>query len=110
MRKMSGVCDYFVIASGTSTTQVRAIADHIQEKLAEKLQKRWHIEGEREASWLLLDYGDVVVHIFLEPTRRFYGLERLWDDAPQVCFKEAVRKTKRVKKRAKKTVRKIKRR
>ncbi len=88
MRKMSGVCDHFVIASGASTTQVRAIADNIRKALKEKYEKLWHIEGEREALWILLDYGDVVAHIFLDQTRRFYDLERLWSDAPQEHFKE----------------------
>ena len=88
MRKVSGVCDYFVIASGASTTQVRAIADHISRKLKERGERLWHIEGEREALWVLLDYGDVVAHVFLEETRRFYDLERLWGDAPQVRYKE----------------------
>ena len=90
MKKMSSVCDYFVIASGSSTTQVRAIADHIARKLGEKGEKLWHIEGQREALWILLDYGDVVAHVFLDETRRFYNLERLWNEAPQESFKEKV--------------------
>ena len=93
MRKMSSVCDYFVIASGTSTTQVRAIADNIARQLKEKGERIWHVEGSREALWILLDCGDVVCHIFLEQTRRFYDLERLWSDAPQARFKETGRKT-----------------
>ena len=115
MKKMSSVCDYFVIASGASTTQVRAIADHIEDKLRQKDEKYRHIEGKREASWLLLDYGDVVVHIFLEPTRRFYNLERLWGDAPQSRFKEkeakpASRGARYGRKKKKKVVRKAKKR
>ena len=88
MRKVPGVCDYFVIASGASTTQVRAIADNIVKKLKEHHEKLWHIEGAREALWILLDYGDVVGHVFLDETRRFYDLEHLWSDAPQERFKE----------------------
>jgi ribosome-associated protein len=103
---MSGVCDYFIIASGASTTQVRAISDHIRDQLREGKEKLWHIEGEREASWLLLDYGDVVAHIFLEPTRRFYDLERLWADASQSRFKE--KEPKRQAKKKKKVARKRK--
>ena len=95
---MSGACDYFVIASGTSTTQVRAIADNVLRKLKEKGEKVWHREGEREALWILLDYGDVVGHIFLDETRRFYDLERLWGDAPQTSFKETRLKKKNPKK------------
>lgn len=115
MRKMLGVCSYFVIASGTSTTQVRAISDHIREKLREREEKLWHVEGEREASWLLLDYGDVVAHIFLEPTRRYYDLEKLWSGAPQDDFKDrpmsAGKKKKQVvRKKKKKILRKKKKR
>ena len=88
MRKVSSVCDYFVIASGASTTQVNAISENIEKRLKEKGEKLLHIEGEREASWILLDYGDVVCHVFLDETRRFYGLERLWRKAPQERFEE----------------------
>jgi len=105
MRKMSNVCDYFVIASGSSTTQVRAIADHIRVILRARDQKLYHAEGEREGSWLLLDYGDVVAHIFLEPTRKYYDLERLWADAPQSRFEE--KKPLRKKKTARKVARKV---
>lgn len=111
MKKMSNVCDYFVIASGASTTQVRAIADHICEIMRSKGERTWHKEGEREASWLLLDYGDVVAHVFLEPTRKFYDLERLWGDAPQSRFEEvkparkSARKAKKVTRKPKKIVR-----
>jgi ribosome-associated protein len=103
---MSSVCDYFVIASGTSTTQVRAIADHITRQLKEKGERIWHMEGAREAIWILLDCGDVVCHIFLDQTRRFYDLERLWSDAPQTRYKESAPK-KRAKPR-KKIVRAVK--
>jgi len=95
MRKMSSVCDYFVIASGTSTTQVGAIADHIRARLSQKGERLWHIEGAREASWILLDFGDVVAHVFLDQTRRFYDLERLWCDAPQERFEEEKKPAKR---------------
>lgn len=88
MRKVSSVCDYFVIASGTSTTHVNAIADAIEKRMASQGQRLWHVEGAREASWVLLDFSDVVAHIFLEETRRFYSLERLWGDAPQARFGE----------------------
>lgn len=90
MRKISGICDYFVISGGTSTTQVRAIADNIVKMLKEKGERLKHIEGEREASWILVDFGDVVGHVFLEKTRKFYDLERLWSKAPQEKFEETV--------------------
>ena len=92
LKKMSSICDFFVIASGTSTTQVRAIAEHIARKLKEKGQRLWHIEGEREALWILMDYSDVVAHVFLEETRSFYDLERLWGDARLTRFKEPKRR------------------
>lgn len=99
---MSSVCDWFVIASGTSTTHVRAIADNIVKKLKIKRQNPWHLEGRREASWILLDYGDVVCHIFLEETRSFYDLEKLWSDAPQERYKEPGRKKKSPRKKSSK--------
>lgn len=108
MKKMSSVCNYFVIASGTSTTHVRALAEHIEKKLKEKGQGLWHIEGAREASWVLLDYGDVVAHIFLEETRRYYNLEHLWSDAPQERFEElAGRRVKKVRPAPRKPKRKV---
>lgn len=82
LRKLTTITDYFVICHGESTTQVRAICDHIQEKLEDEGIKVWHREGYENASWVLLDYVDVVTHIFLTETREFYSLERLWGDAP----------------------------
>jgi ribosome-associated protein len=76
--------DYFLICSGTSTTQVRAIADAIEEKFKEKGVLPSHIEGYPESRWVLMDYDDVIIHIFHEETRKFYELERLWGDAPQI--------------------------
>ena len=98
MRKIPSVCDYFVIASGTSTTHVRAISDHIVDSLRESGERVWHTEGEREALWILLDYGDVVAHIFQKDTRRFYELEKLWAKVPVKKFGQTVRKTKKIKK------------
>lgn len=85
---ISVICDYFVIASGRSTTQVKAIAEHIEKKLG-KLGIPWPgREGYQEGRWILLDYGDVVVHVFLEAEREFYNLERLWRDAEVVSLQE----------------------
>jgi ribosome-associated protein len=95
MRRIPTVADYFVIASGRSTTQVGAIKDNIAKKMAETGERLWHVEGEREGLWVLLDYGDVVAHVFYEETRRFYELERLWGDAPQKHYKEP-RKKRRI--------------
>ena len=88
MRKISGICDYFVIASGSSSTQVRAISDHIIRQLRDKGERLRHVEGEREASWILIDFGDVVGHVFLDKTRKFYDLEKLWAAAPQARHEE----------------------
>jgi len=89
MRKIPSVSDYFIIVSGSSTTQVRAISDKIIEALKAKGERVWHSEGAREAIWILLDYGDVVVHIFLKETRAFYGLEKLWSNVPKKKFAES---------------------
>ena len=89
MRRVPSVSDYFVIASGSSTTQVRAISDNIVDLLKEKGERVWHIEGAGEALWVLLDFGDVVAHVFLEETRRFYALEKLWGGVPKKRLLEA---------------------
>ena len=75
-------CGYFIICHGTSNTQVSAIA-HSVEETVEKLteEKVWHRDGYRNAIWILLDYGDIMVHVFQEDSRNFYNLEGLWSDA-----------------------------
>jgi ribosome-associated protein len=78
---VSTMADYFVIATGTSTTHVRAIADNVEKMLAPEL-KLHHAEGYQAGRWILLDFGDLVVHVFHEEERAFYNLERLWGDAP----------------------------
>ena len=84
VKKLSSFADYFVISSGSSDRQVQAIASHIEEKLGKQGLHPLGIEGKREGRWVLLDYGDVVIHIFYHPIREFYDLERLWSDAPKV--------------------------
>ena len=84
--ELTSISDYFVIASGGSATQVKAMADEVTDKMAEAGLTPVHIEGYHVASWILLDYGDVVVHIFLEETREFYDIERLWIDAKQISL------------------------
>ncbi len=86
MQKVLPVADYFLIASGTSTTQVQAIADAIEEKLEEAGMKILHKEGYREARWVLLDYGFFVAHLFVNEERQFYNLEQLWSSAPARIF------------------------
>ena len=88
MKPVSNVTDFFVIASGWSGRQVQAIADGIQEELGKKKISLWHREGYREASWIVLDYGDVIAHIFFQEKREFYQLERLWAEAPRSMLAE----------------------
>ncbi|MCM2270884.1 MAG: ribosome silencing factor [Thermoanaerobaculia bacterium] len=76
--------DWFVIASGSSDRQVRAVADRVEERLRELGTRPLHVEGHAAGQWVLLDYGDFLVHVFLDERRRFYGLERLWSDAPDL--------------------------
>lgn len=97
MRRIPSVSDYFVVASGSSTTQVRAISDNIADVLKEKGERVWHIEGAREALWILLDCGDVIAHVFLEETRRFYELEKLWGGVPKKKFPKGFKAKPRVK-------------
>jgi len=83
------IIECFVLASATNTRQVRTIVDEIEQALREHDDSRpISIEGRDDASWVLLDYGDIVVHVFLEETRAFYDLDRLWADAPRIPFEE----------------------
>ena len=76
------VCDYFIICEGTSNTQVNAIVNSIQKKVSKELKdKPWHIEGEDNAEWVLMDYVNVVVHVFQKHIREYYDIESLWGDA-----------------------------
>jgi ribosome-associated protein len=84
LQKVSDFTDYFVICSGTNERQVQAIADAVQERLRENKVRPLHVEGYNRGQWVLLDYGDLVVHVFQEEPRRHYALERLWGDAPDV--------------------------
>ncbi len=86
--ELTSIADYFVIASGTSSTQVKAIADEVIDKLKEAGEEPIHIEGFNSAMWILVDFADVVVHIFMEETRDFYGIERLWADAKHISIAE----------------------
>lgn len=78
------LADYFIICTGTSNTQVRALAEAVEEALSKAGEEPHHIEGHRGGQWTLLDYSAVVIHIFTEEGREFYGLERLWSDAAPV--------------------------
>jgi ribosome-associated protein len=85
-----GIADTFVITSALNTRQVRTIVEEVEKQLREKTDDRPRaVEGLDDASWVLLDYGDVLVHVFLTETRAFYGLERLWADAARVPWENA---------------------
>lgn len=81
LRKLTSMTDYFVICSADSDTHVRAIADEIRTGSERAGEKVWHDEGQRESTWVLLDFVNVVVHVFHKETRSFYNLEKLWGDA-----------------------------
>lgn len=85
--KVSGVtsiADYFLLATGTSATNVRSLADYVEEELAKQGKRPIRNEGYRAGDWITLDYGDVLVHIFRREVREFYDLERLWTDAEKI--------------------------
>lgn len=88
MEELSPVTDYYVIGSASNSMSVKTICDNIEDKLAEEGVFPLHKEGYAEGRWILLDYGDVVAHIFLEEERDFYNLEQLWADAPSEAFVE----------------------
>ncbi len=85
---LTSLADYFLICTGRSDTQVRAIAQHIEEKLGETGIRPLSREGHSRGQWVLLDYGDVVVHVFYQPIRTFYDLEGLWMKAPRMELPE----------------------
>lgn len=87
--EVSSVCDYFVIVSGEADVHVKAIAREIEDGLLEQGVKPYQKEGLDSGNWVLYDYVDVVVHIFQEPTRQFYALEKLWGDVPVEELAEA---------------------
>jgi len=92
VRKLTSIVDYFVICSGRSKIHVEAIAEWIVSKLKGRKIPPLHIEGEKQAQWVLIDYVGVIVHVFYEPTRKFYALEKLWADGREVRFQEGKRK------------------
>ena len=85
------LANYFIIASATSTTQVKALADEVEYQLGEKGVKPKSIEGYQSQTWIVLDYYDIIVHVFLEATRDFYQLERLWADGTPVDISDLVK-------------------
>lgn len=86
LRKLASFTDFFVICSGQSDRQVQAIADAVRKRMETNGTRLLHIEGYREAQWILLDYGDVVAHVFYQAAREFYQVEKLWADAPKLAI------------------------
>ena len=84
LTELTPIADYFVICSGTSSMHTRAISEHIEMSSKKAGFRHLGIEGEQNGRWVLIDYGDIVVHIFVDETRWFYNLERLWGDARRV--------------------------
>lgn len=82
--EVSVIADYFIIASGGNPSQINALVDSVEEKLSELNVKPVNIEGIQNASWVLMDYGDIIIHIFSKNDREFYNLERIWADCKEV--------------------------
>lgn len=96
MGKLTAICDFFIICSGNTERKNKAIADNIIDELGELSLKPKRIEGYNEASWIVLDYNSVVVHVFRNDLREFYNLEHLWADAPRnMLTEESVKKVKK---------------
>ncbi len=88
LRGLTTMTDFFVLGSGESDVQVKAIVDHIDHSLRAEHTRAYHIEGAQQLSWVLMDYIDVIAHVFLSEAREFYGLERLWADAKMSTIAE----------------------
>jgi len=87
------ICEVFVIASGGSRRQVLTLAEEVEARAEERDRRALRVEGREDAEWVLIDFGDVVVHVFQPPTRDFYSLERLWGDAPRLQWEPATSDT-----------------
>ena len=90
LRKIdSAICKYFVICTGTSSTHVNSIEGNTKKTISQDLgEKPWHIEGNNVGEWVLMDYSDIMVHVFQEKTREFYKIEEFWGDAKFINYKE----------------------
>jgi len=95
VKDLCSYADYFLITSGTSDKHVQAVADGIVDKMRSKGKKPLGIEGMQKGHWILVDFDDVIVHIFYRPIREFYGLEKLWADAEHVEVKDGPKKPRR---------------
>ncbi len=86
--ELTSVADYFIVASGESERQVKAIAQNIEKLISSQFHRSPQIEGAGPSTWILLDYGDIIVHVFKTDIREYYGLEKMWSDAPQIPVPE----------------------
>ena len=91
VRDLTIIADYFVIAGGTSNTQVKALADEVDYQLSQLGIKATRVEGYNTASWILLDYSTVIIHVFQKGTREFYNLERLWSDGEKLDLSDIIK-------------------
>jgi ribosome-associated protein len=88
VQDLTSFADAFIICSGKSNRQVSAIAEHVQIELKKQAKHPIHVEGKKEGHWVLMDYGDVIIHIFFESVRQFYDLEGLWIDAKRIIIED----------------------
>jgi ribosome-associated protein len=96
LRKLTDMADFFVVCSADSDVQVKAVADAVADGTEQLGVSAWHREGVAQRQWVLLDYVDVVVHIFHKETRRYYGIEKLWGDAKVEVIEDTPEKAKKV--------------
>lgn len=90
VRGQTIVADFFIICDGTSVTHIQSISEGVQDKLRERAQLRAKREGNAQSYWMIVDYGDVILHVFSDETREFYDLERLWSDAKVSTYEDGV--------------------
>lgn len=88
---LTTLADYFVICTAGSSTQIKAMSDACEETMEKHGEQAHHIEGHRGGTWLLMDFSDVVVHVFTDEARKFYDLERLWTDAQEIDLAEILK-------------------
>jgi ribosome-associated protein len=92
LRALTTITDYFIICTGDSDTQVKAIADEVDKQMRAEGVRSWHTEGYRSLNWVLIDFVDIVVHVFKKESREYYNLEKLWGDAPVVTAEDPLLK------------------
>lgn len=90
----SSIASYFLIVHGTSDRHVKTIAQNIIDELESRKERVWHVDGMHGGKWVVLDYGDVVIHVFHHEARKFYSLERLWGNHTEVTWKTKKKKSK----------------